>query len=297
MTSCLKEKCEMKDFLDFRTHTKNEFFCVSIQLFRTNNSHPLTNPIVVRHLEAGKEQFRHYNKYKTNFLVPKYHILLLFLLTMHRYQLMTQIVHNCVITSNRDIPTILHENSVVFIAQIKEGFIKGDKTNHISPKFFSTHDLQKESDIKIQKIQLSNNLTHFLRPDLKRWHETLVRFICCWLLPIPISVDDDPLQSFLKRDYKWGFDQEIDSFTIPKGISKETVIQIEPLLSDGGIRPQPQSSSKKVIGEGVWFACIDGLKIRMEKVETHMKRREATENMACIDSSSIDSSSPFLNFV
>ena len=39
----------------------------------------------------------------------------------------------------------------------------------------------------------------------------------------PNSVDDDPLQSFLKRDYKWGFDQEIDSFTIPKGISKETV--------------------------------------------------------------------------
>lgn len=37
------------------------------------------------------------------------------------------------------------------------------------------------------------------------------------------SVDDDPLQKFLKRDYKWGFNQEIDSFTIPKGLSEETV--------------------------------------------------------------------------
>ncbi|KAJ9566688.1 hypothetical protein OSB04_002654 [Centaurea solstitialis] len=37
------------------------------------------------------------------------------------------------------------------------------------------------------------------------------------------SIDDDPLQKFLKRDYKWGFNQEIDSFTIPKGLSEETI--------------------------------------------------------------------------
>ncbi|XP_073151401.1 iron-sulfur cluster assembly SufBD family protein ABCI8, chloroplastic [Henckelia pumila] len=36
-------------------------------------------------------------------------------------------------------------------------------------------------------------------------------------------VDVDPLQKFLKRDYKWGFTQEIDSFSIPKGLSEETV--------------------------------------------------------------------------
>ncbi|KAG8385730.1 hypothetical protein BUALT_Bualt03G0075600 [Buddleja alternifolia] len=35
--------------------------------------------------------------------------------------------------------------------------------------------------------------------------------------------DDDPLHKFLKRDYKWGFNQEIDSFTIPKGLTEETV--------------------------------------------------------------------------
>ncbi|KAL6992751.1 UPF0051 protein abci8, chloroplastic [Sarracenia purpurea var. burkii] len=38
-----------------------------------------------------------------------------------------------------------------------------------------------------------------------------------------LSNDEDPLQKFLKRDYKWGFKEEIDSFTIPKGLSRETV--------------------------------------------------------------------------
>ncbi|KAL3850863.1 hypothetical protein ACJIZ3_012745 [Penstemon smallii] len=37
------------------------------------------------------------------------------------------------------------------------------------------------------------------------------------------SDEDDTLHKFLKRDYKWGFTQEIDSFTIPKGLSEETV--------------------------------------------------------------------------
>ncbi|KAJ0868887.1 putative SUF system FeS cluster assembly, SufBD [Helianthus annuus] len=35
--------------------------------------------------------------------------------------------------------------------------------------------------------------------------------------------NDDPLHSFLKSDYKWGFTQEIDSFTIPKGLSEQTI--------------------------------------------------------------------------
>ncbi|XP_073299068.1 iron-sulfur cluster assembly SufBD family protein ABCI8, chloroplastic-like [Primulina huaijiensis] len=38
-----------------------------------------------------------------------------------------------------------------------------------------------------------------------------------------VSTADDPLHNFLKRDYKWGFTQEIDSFSIPKGLSEETV--------------------------------------------------------------------------
>lgn len=37
------------------------------------------------------------------------------------------------------------------------------------------------------------------------------------------DVDDSPLQEILDRKYKWGFNQKIDSFTIPKGLSEETV--------------------------------------------------------------------------
>ncbi|KAM7506249.1 hypothetical protein LguiB_005153 [Lonicera macranthoides] len=37
------------------------------------------------------------------------------------------------------------------------------------------------------------------------------------------SDDEDQLSKFLKRDYKYGFNQEIDSFTIPKGLSEETI--------------------------------------------------------------------------
>ncbi|CDP09652.1 unnamed protein product [Coffea canephora] len=37
------------------------------------------------------------------------------------------------------------------------------------------------------------------------------------------SDEDDPLQKFLRREYKWGFTQEIDSFSIPKGLSEETI--------------------------------------------------------------------------
>ena len=38
-------------------------------------------------------------------------------------------------------PTILYEDNAAYIAQLKGGYIKGDLTKHISPKFFFTHDL------------------------------------------------------------------------------------------------------------------------------------------------------------
>ncbi|KAK6793349.1 hypothetical protein RDI58_006802 [Solanum bulbocastanum] len=40
---------------------------------------------------------------------------------------------------------------------------------------------------------------------------------------VSTSNENDPLQKFLKRDYKWGFNQEIESFSLPRGLSAETV--------------------------------------------------------------------------
>ena len=39
-------------------------------------------------------------------------------------------------------PTIVYEDNAACVAQLKGGYIKGDRTKHISPKFFFTHDLQ-----------------------------------------------------------------------------------------------------------------------------------------------------------
>ncbi|KAL3377522.1 hypothetical protein AABB24_003762 [Solanum stoloniferum] len=40
---------------------------------------------------------------------------------------------------------------------------------------------------------------------------------------LSISNENDPLQKFLKRDYKWGFNENIESFALPKGLSEETI--------------------------------------------------------------------------
>ena len=61
-------------------------------------------------------------------------------------------------TSIRGSVTKLHENNVAYIAQIKWRFIKGDRTKHISHKFFYTHELQKKDEINVQQIRSYNNL-------------------------------------------------------------------------------------------------------------------------------------------
>ena len=68
------------------------------------------------------------------------------------------IQESCGLSSIKDKPTILFEDNVARIAQIKGGYIKGDRTKHISPKFFYTHEIQKNGEIDVQQIQSSDNL-------------------------------------------------------------------------------------------------------------------------------------------
>ena len=56
------------------------------------------------------------------------------------------------------IPTTIYEDNVACIEQIKEGYIKGDRTKHISPKFFFTHELQKSHEIEVKQIRSSDNV-------------------------------------------------------------------------------------------------------------------------------------------
>ncbi|GAB4826602.1 UPF0051 protein abci8, chloroplastic [Ancistrocladus abbreviatus] len=44
--------------------------------------------------------------------------------------------------------------------------------------------------------------------------------------PLISKTEDDPLQKFLKREYKYGFTHDIESDTIGKGLSEETIRQI-----------------------------------------------------------------------
>nr|GEY37544.1 retrovirus-related Pol polyprotein from transposon TNT 1-94 [Tanacetum cinerariifolium] len=65
---------------------------------------------------------------------------------------------SCGISSSQEAPTIVHKDNVACIAQLKDGYIKCDRTKHILPKFFFTHDLQKSGDIIVQQICSSDNL-------------------------------------------------------------------------------------------------------------------------------------------
>ena len=68
------------------------------------------------------------------------------------------IQESCGLSSVKAKPTILFEDNAACIVQIKGGYIKGDRTKHISPKFFYTHEIQKNGEIDVQQIRSSDNL-------------------------------------------------------------------------------------------------------------------------------------------
>ena len=48
---------------------------------------------------------------------------------------------SCGLSSIKNKPTVLYEDNVARIAQVKGRYIKGDRAKHISLKFFYTHEL------------------------------------------------------------------------------------------------------------------------------------------------------------
>ena len=60
--------------------------------------------------------------------------------------------------AGKKTPTIMYEDNASCIAQLKDGYIKGDRTKHILPKFFFTHDLQKSGDVQVLQIRSNDNL-------------------------------------------------------------------------------------------------------------------------------------------
>ena len=60
------------------------------------------------------------------------------------------IIKSCGLSSIKKKPIVLYEENVTYIAQVKGGYIKGDRTKHISPKFFYTHELLNNGEINVQ---------------------------------------------------------------------------------------------------------------------------------------------------
>ncbi|KAJ9538540.1 hypothetical protein OSB04_031273 [Centaurea solstitialis] len=73
---------------------------------------------------------------------------------------------SCGIITDKEPPTVLYKDNAACIAQLKEGYIKGDRTKHILPKFFFTHDLQKSGDISIQQVRSCENLADLFTKSL-----------------------------------------------------------------------------------------------------------------------------------
>ena len=64
---------------------------------------------------------------------------------------------DCGMTEGKDAPTVMYEDNAACIAQLKDGYIKGDRTKHILPKFFFTHELQKAGEVQVVQVRSSDN--------------------------------------------------------------------------------------------------------------------------------------------
>ena len=69
-------------------------------------------------------------------------------------------------------PTIIYEDNAAYVAQVKGGYIKVDKTKHISSKFFYTHELQESRQVDVKQIRSADNLADFF---------PYVRFLSHWI--------------------------------------------------------------------------------------------------------------------
>ena len=80
--------------------------------------------------------------------------------------IISYIQNSCQMTLVNNSPTVIYEDNAVCIAQVRGGYIKGDKIKHISPKFFYTHELQKSRQVDVKQICSSNNLADLFTKSL-----------------------------------------------------------------------------------------------------------------------------------
>ncbi len=69
------------------------------------------------------------------------------------------------LTSVVDLPTTIFEDNAACIEQLKKGYIKGDNTKHIAPKFFYS---QRHQNIEVKQIRSQDNLADLFTKSLPK---------------------------------------------------------------------------------------------------------------------------------
>jgi hypothetical protein len=78
------------------------------------------------------------------------------------------ILSSCGLEENKS-PTLIYEDNAACVSQMKEGYIKSDRTKHIPPRFFSyTQELIKGDQIEMKYVQSSNNPADLLTKSLPK---------------------------------------------------------------------------------------------------------------------------------
>ncbi|KAM2999491.1 hypothetical protein FF2_041016 [Malus domestica] len=72
------------------------------------------------------------------------------------------------LTSVIDLPAMIYEDNAACIEQLKKGYIKGDNTKHITPKFFYSHHQQQHQNIEVKQIRSQDNLADLFTKSLPK---------------------------------------------------------------------------------------------------------------------------------
>ena len=65
-------------------------------------------------------------------------------------------------------PTCIYEDNAACIEQMKQGFIKGDNTKHIAPKFFYNQQQQEILKIQVNQVRSEDNVADLFTKSLPK---------------------------------------------------------------------------------------------------------------------------------
>ncbi|CAA7051169.1 unnamed protein product [Microthlaspi erraticum] len=130
--------------------------------------------------------------------------------------------------STKKEPTIIYEDNSACVTQLKEGYIKSDRTKHIPPRFFSyTQELEKNQEVDIQYVrqvtmQLISSQRRFLQQCSRSTFKVLECIVCkiCEEKTISISgefASRNPSKHFstdFRRHSLDGFSTDVSTKTV-----------------------------------------------------------------------------------